>query len=193
MSLFIAMCLFSLSMSLTPGPVNLIALATGSHYGFKYALRFVSGATLGFVLLLLVVGLGFGKVLSVAPGLQQILALAGALFILYIGITLFRTKGTPEAGSSNGASFGSGFVLQWLNPKAWIACLTGISAFELTHTGQLIQFVLLYFLICFPCIASWAWAGELVRTHLNSPNATRVFNQCMGGALILLSIYLVVA
>jgi threonine/homoserine/homoserine lactone efflux protein len=64
MSVIFAMCLFSLSMSISPGPVNLITLSTGVNHGFKNAMPFVSGATLGFTLLLLMVGLGLGGLAS---------------------------------------------------------------------------------------------------------------------------------
>ena len=55
MSLIIAMCLFAVSMSISPGPVNLVTFSSGLNYGFVPTLPFVAGAALGFAVLLVVV------------------------------------------------------------------------------------------------------------------------------------------
>lgn len=57
MTLIIAMSLFALSMSISPGPVNLITFSSGLNYGFLPSLPFVAGAALGFTLLLVVVAI----------------------------------------------------------------------------------------------------------------------------------------
>ena len=66
-SLLLSMSGFALAMSISPGPVNLVALGTGARYGFPASLRHVVGATLGFILLLLLMGLGLGGALSRWP------------------------------------------------------------------------------------------------------------------------------
>ena len=59
MTLLLAMLSFSLVMSITPGPVNMIILSSGISYGVKRTIPYVSGATVGFTLLLLLIGFGF--------------------------------------------------------------------------------------------------------------------------------------
>lgn len=78
MSLIIAMCLFAVSMSISPGPVNLVTFSSGLNYGFVPTLPFVAGAALGFAVLLVVVGLGLGEIVALSPVLMQVLAYAGA-------------------------------------------------------------------------------------------------------------------
>ncbi|WP_198655681.1 hypothetical protein [Salinicola sp. CR57] len=53
----LSMAAFALATSLSPGPVNLVALSTGLSYGFRHSLRHVSGATCSFTLLLLAIGM----------------------------------------------------------------------------------------------------------------------------------------
>ncbi len=85
MSLVIAMCLFAFSMSISPGPVNLIVLSSGVNHGVRKTMPFVFGAVVGFSLLLLAVGSGIGEVIGQTSALLMFCCLAGNVFIFYIG------------------------------------------------------------------------------------------------------------
>jgi threonine/homoserine/homoserine lactone efflux protein len=190
MSLIIAMCLFALSMSLSPGPVNLICLSTGVNHGFRKALPFVSGATIGFSLLLCLVGLGIG-VLTEHQQILDLLGFAGAGFIGYVGIKIMTSRPHLELISSSHPGFGQGFLLQWLNPKAWIACLSGVSGFNLSGDYPMLTlFVTLYFVICYLSIGSWALVGGRMGILFNRQRNLRIFNVLMGGALVVVASYL---
>lgn len=67
MNLFFAMFFFSLAMSISPGPVNMVIVSSGINYGIKRTMPYVSGATIGFTLLLLFIGLGFFQVINAFP------------------------------------------------------------------------------------------------------------------------------
>jgi threonine/homoserine/homoserine lactone efflux protein len=67
MSLFIAMLSFFFVMSISPGPVNMDIVSSGARYGVRKTFSFVSGAAIGFILLLLFIGLGFYKVIELYP------------------------------------------------------------------------------------------------------------------------------
>ena len=54
MSLFLSMAAFALAMSISPGPVNIVALSAGARYGVRASMRHVSGATIGFTALLII-------------------------------------------------------------------------------------------------------------------------------------------
>ena len=191
MSVIFAMCLFSLSMSISPGPVNLITLSTGANHGFKNAMPFVSGATLGFTLLLLMVGLGIGGLASQNQVLLDLLGYGGAAFICYMGYKIVVSKPEIQIQSKTLPVFYQGFLLQWLNPKAWIACISGVSAFNLADSLPMLAiFVSLYFVICYASIASWALVGDKIKILLTKPGYLHIFNTFMGGALILVALYL---
>lgn len=64
MSLLLSMAAFALASSISPGPVNLVALSAGAQFGLRPAMRHVTGATLGFTLLLLMIGLGLSELLQ---------------------------------------------------------------------------------------------------------------------------------
>ena len=189
MSIFLAMCLFSLSMSISSGPVNIITFTTGINHGVNKALPFVSGATTGFTLLLLMIGLGIGNIFSEHPAFQAILAYTGTGYIVYLGYKIAATKSKFESKAMDLPGFWHGFLLQWLNPKAWAACLAGVSAFKLSDsTTMLMLFVGLYFVICYLSIASWAVLGKTIESNLK--HHIRLLNGFMGSALILVALYL---
>jgi threonine/homoserine/homoserine lactone efflux protein len=191
MSAFFAMGLFALSMSISPGPVNLLTLSTGVNHGFRRALPFVSGATVGFTLILLLVGLGVGELAVQNEVLMNTLGLCGCVFLIYLGFKIMRANPDLTINRAPIPTFMEGAILQWLNPKAWIASLAGTTAFNTAGSmSTLMIFVLLYFLICYASIASWALTGDKIRAVLSSATALKALNIIMGGALILVAGYL---
>ncbi|RLA57056.1 MAG: LysE family translocator [Gammaproteobacteria bacterium] len=190
MSLIIAMSLFALSMSVSPGPVNLVTFSSGLNYGFMRSLPFVAGAALGFTLLLVVVGLGLGEIIALSPVLMQVLAYTGTAFICYMGYKIATAHPELPGASERQPHFFQGAALQWLNPKAWIASLSGVSAFEATLGNGLFIFASLYLVICFFSIAVWAFAGARVSGLLYDRSNLQWCNRIMGGLLVIVAIYL---
>jgi len=191
MSVIFAMCLYSFSMSITPGPVNLITLTTGINHGFKNALPFVSGASIGFALLLYCIGLGFNQMFNEYSFLMEIFGICGSVFICYIGYKIAISTPDIQISKTEYPTFLHGFVLQWLNPKAWIASIAGIAAFNLADSSnQLIMFVSIYFAICYLSISTWAFMGTKISALLYKPKHLRIFNIMMGLSLIGVSFYL---
>ncbi len=194
MDLIFAMFLFSLSMSISPGPVNMIILSSGASLGFLRTLPFVSGATTGFTLLLTIIGFGFGTVIEGHLLFFKYLNAAGSAVIIYIGYKIASSQPELSLSKSEAPGFVQGFLLQWLNPKAWIACASGVVLFsEPSNNTLLIVFIMIYFLVCFISLAVWAVLGKSISKLLNSGRRMRVFNSCMGGMLVVTAIYMLVA
>lgn len=193
MSVLIAMSVFSFSMSISPGPVNLIALTSGLNYGFWRSVPFVFGATIGFTLLLFLIGLGIGTLPSNYTQSLEYLSYFGCGFILYMGVKIFSVnpQGIKGAEFNDIPSFTQGIFMQWLNPKAWMACLAGCSAFNVHSSNEVLAtFVGIYFLICYLCIGCWSFLGEKMSVYLKSKFRISIFNKVMGGVLCLIAIYL---
>lgn len=191
MNLLLAMFLFSLAMSISPGPVNMVIVSSGANYGVKKTIPYVSGATIGFTLLLLFIGLGFFQVINAFPFFLKYLAVGGSLFIMYMGYKIASSK--PELEMKEGATpkFYEGFLLQWLNPKAWIACVSGASIFSSTVSyAPFLTFTSIYFFVCYGSLAAWAILGDRVSILINSPARLRFFNFVMGSLLIVTAAYL---
>jgi len=190
-SLLIAMFAFSLAMSITPGPVNMIILSSGVNYGIKRTIPYVSGATIGFTLLLLFIGLGFFQFIKAYPSFLTYLAIAGSLYIIYMGYKIASAKPDITVKNADVPKFYQGFLLQWINPKAWIACVSGVSIFSTAQSyDQFLIFSGIYFVVCYLSLAAWAILGDKVASLLNSQIRLRLFNVIMGLLLIVTAAYL---
>lgn len=181
MSVLFSMAAFALASSITPGPVNIVALSSGAQFGFRASLRHVSGATLGFTLLLVLIGLGLHELLLLWPFLTRAIQLFGVAFLLFMAYRLAADNGQLSTdGTSRAPSMVYGAIMQWLNPKAWLACVAGMGAFAANGEALLVwQFAAVYLVICYLSIACWAYVGTFLRHYLSHPAGMRLFNRTM--------------
>ncbi|KPN91099.1 LysE family translocator [Pseudomonas nunensis] len=192
MSLMISMAAFALAASITPGPVNIVALSSGAQFGFRASQRHVAGATLGFVLLLVLMGLGLHELLQLWPMLTRVVQLAGVAFLLFMAWKLAVDDGRLSAGQPGKApSMFYGALMQWLNPKAWLACVAGMGAFVADGDARLVwQFAAIYLVICYLSVGCWAYAGTFLRGYLSNTKGLRLFNRTMALLLVVCAGYL---
>ncbi|QQC62882.1 LysE family translocator [Paraburkholderia ginsengisoli] len=192
MTVLLSMAAFALASSITPGPVNVVALSAGARHGLVASMRHVSGATVGFTVLLLLIGLGLHEMLAHFPNLIDFVKWAGIGFLLYMAYKLAVDDGQLGADKpSRAPSFAHGAAMQWLNPKAWLASLAGMGAYAAGGDSSLVwQFTALYFVICYVSIASWAYAGTFLRRYLQEPKQVRLFNRVMAALLAASALYL---
>lgn len=191
LALLTTMTAFSLSMSLSPGPVNMAIASSGASHGVRRTLPFVTGATLGFTVLLLAVGLALRWITDGMTAAMPYLSCGGALFIAYIGWKIASSDAGLDEGAAGAPTFLQGWLLQWLNPKAWIACASGAALFsDPASPGRFVLFAGIYFAVCYLSLGAWAVLGQQVSLVLNSRRRVRLFNLAMGTMLIGCALYL---
>ncbi len=192
LSLLLSMSAFALAASISPGPVNLTCLSSGARYPISRGLRFVTGATLGFIVLFLAIGFGLLAVMEKIPGFEKILTTAGIVFLLYLSYGLFRDDGVlTETGVQSAPGFWAGALMQWLNPKAWLATASGIGAYTSgDDLPLLLTFATLYLPICWLSLSCWVVAGALLREHVHRPAGLRLLNRTLAILLAASCFYL---
>ncbi|MBJ9975852.1 LysE family translocator [Pseudomonas sp. S75] len=194
MNLSLSMAAFALAASISPGPVNIVALASGACHGLRASLAHAAGASLGFCLLLLLIGFGLHEVLLRWPLVDRVLRWGGILFLLYMAYKLASDGGELGIGHRTRApSAWHGALMQWLNPKAWLASVAGIGAYTGGDHQLLWLFAWLYAPICFVSVASWAWAGSVISHRLSNARHMRLFNRILASLLVISAAYLVMA
>lgn len=194
LALILPMSAFALAASISPGPVNLVCLSSGTRYPLGKGLIFVTGATFGFIALFIAVGLGLYSLLTVVPGLQEALRCAGVAFLLYLSFRLARDDGhLPESKADQAPGFVTGALMQWLNPKAWLASASGIGAYTSGQDlHQVLIFALLYLPICWLSLGSWVYAGAFLRRYIHRPGILIALNRSLALLLAASCVYLLV-
>lgn len=186
MTISYSMVAFALAASISPGPVNLVGLGTAAQYGCRAGLRHVAGATCGFTLLLLIIGLGLHATLGRHPALLGAIRWGGAGFFAYLAWKLAHDDGRLCAQApASSALFAHGALMQWLNPKAWLASAVSMGSFA--GGGEVAQvwgFAALFFVICYASLACWVWAGCALRGHLANAARIRLLNRSMAALLV---------
>ncbi|WP_235039590.1 LysE family translocator [Vreelandella profundi] len=190
--IMLPMSAFALAASISPGPVNIVCLSSGTHYPIAQGLNFVTGATLGFIALFLCIGAGLYSLLNVLPLLEAFLRWAGLLFLLYLSYQLLQHDGRlQERSADNAPGFIAGAVMQWLNPKAWLASAAGIAAYTSgSEPYQLWLFAALYLPICWLSLASWVYAGAFLKRYIHRPFILLTTNRILAGCLAASALFL---
>lgn len=193
LSLILPMSAFALAASISPGPVNLVCLSSGTRYPASQGLVFVTGATLGFIALFIAIGLGLYSLLIMLPIVEVLLRWGGIAFLLYLSVKLAMDSGhLPENRSDKAPGFGTGALMQWLNPKAWLASASGIGAYTSANDLQHITlFALLYLPICWLSLACWVYAGAFLRRYVQQPVVLVTINRTLALLLALSCLYLI--
>jgi threonine/homoserine/homoserine lactone efflux protein len=191
--ILIAASLFSFVSSITPGPNNMMMLASGVNFGFRRSIPHWLGICGGFTFMLCAVGLGLHTLLANHPALYDILRYAGSAYLIWMAWRLATANASPAAqddDTPHGAARPLGVLgaaaFQWVNPKAWVMAVTAMSAY-LPARAQAIDVValaLLFGVINLPCVACWAGGGAALRRFLQDPLRLRIFNISMALALL---------
>lgn len=183
-----ALALYAFVTSISPGPSNLMLLASGVNFGFARTLPQVFGIMAGFTVLLLAIGLGLGAALSAAPALVPVLKGLGAVWLLHLAWRIAGARALGEAGAADARPlrFIEAAAFQWVNPKAWIVALATVSLYA--DAGRPIAAALavagLFALVNLPSVSAWALFGTALKRLLTNPVRLRAFNIAAAVALV---------
>jgi threonine/homoserine/homoserine lactone efflux protein len=181
----LSLVLFSFVSSITPGPNNMMLMASGSNFGFRKTLPHMLGVSFGFSFMLFLVGLGVAGVLQEFPAAQGSMKVAGVAYMLWLAWKIARASAPGQAKEgSRPMTFRQAVLFQWLNPKAWSMSLTAVALYSPSRDLHALFLVACIFLLVnFPSVSSWAYLGQNIRFFLSSPARLRAFN--WGMALLL--------
>jgi len=191
-SLFVAFLTFAAVMAFTPGPNNIMLLASGLNYGFRRTLPHVAGVTFGFAFMVGVTGLGLGAVFTSYPMLQTVLKYAGVAYLIYLAVAI-ATSGPVDPGEAQRRrpmTFIGAALFQWINIKGWVMAIGTITAYAAiaSYPWNVALQAVLSLLLGAASSVSWALCGSSLQSLVKSPRAVRAFNLVMA-ALLVASLY----
>jgi threonine/homoserine/homoserine lactone efflux protein len=194
--LFTALVGFAFVTSVTPGPNNLMLMASGANFGFRRTIPHMLGVALGFTLMVALVGVGLMSVFDMFPVAHTMLKVVSVVYLLWLAwkIANAAAPGTGAAGGVTGTpmTFLQAAAFQWVNPKAWAMALSAIAAYAPDRSLAAAALVAVVFgLVNLPSVSAWAVLGQQIRHVLTNATRLRLFNWTMA-ALLVATLYPVV-
>lgn len=187
MEYYLALLGFTFATSITPGPNNLMLLASGLNHGVRRSLPHYFGIALGFMLMIVLLGLGFGALFVEFPEVFVIIKVLGVSYLLFLAWKI-ANAGRQDASDQRKKplSFMQAAVFQWVNPKAWIMAIGAITAF--TVQERIVESVtavsLVFLFASISCQGVWLLAGRTLQRFLNDDHRLRIFNVTMAILLV---------
>ena len=188
LEIVLALATFAFVGAITPGPNNVMVLASGLNFGFRRTVPHLLGIGIGFAVMIAAVGFGLIGALSATPALHSGLKYAGAAYLLYLAWRI-AIAGTTEAGSASGCplSFLEAAAVQWLNPKGWVLAVGAVLTYSRPGQalGDVPLIVFVFLLTTLPSVAVWAGFGATLERLLLDRRKVRILNILLGFTLAL--------
>ncbi len=146
----------------TPGPNNLLSMSYAAKLGFRRSVRFNFGVTAGFLAVMSMCMIFSSTLYAVLPKVRIIMQVLGTVYLLYLAWKVLKSTGDMEVENKNEASFLSGMLLQFMNPKIYIYAITTMSLYILPvyhSVWALAGFTLLLTVIGASGTYAWALFG----------------------------------
>lgn len=188
--LLIALTLFAFVSSITPGPNNLMLMASGANFGFRRTIPHMLGIGLGFTFMVLMVGAGLVGVFDAYPISYSVLKVVSVIYLLYLAWKIANAAPAREQETEGQPmSFLQAAAFQWVNPKAWAMALTATTAYAPDQTLAAIVVVAAVFgAINLPSVSTWTILGQQMARILTNPRRLTIFNWTMA-LLLVASLY----
>ena len=179
---------FAFVSSITPGPNNVMLMASGANFGFIRSLPHMLGISIGHSFQVTVVGLGLGQLFETYPVAQTVLRILSTIYLLYLASKIAYAA-APEDGKERGKPFTflQAAAFQWVNPKAWYMAIFAITNYA-QGDGVLWPALFVAFIFActnFPSIMIWTTIGTQVKRLLTRPHLLQLFNRSMAALLVL--------
>ena len=183
-----ALAAFAFVSSITPGPNNLMLMASGANFGLTRSLPHMMGVAIGFTVMIVLVGVGLMQLFDLWPASYEILKYGSVLYLFWLAwkVANAAEPGRASEQGGNPITFLQAAAFQWVNPKAWAMALTAIAAYAPTRDiGAVLLVSAVFGAINLPSISIWTLLGQQIRHILTSPARLRAFNWTMAALLIL--------
>ena len=185
-----ALALFAFVSSITPGPNNLMLMASGANFGFRRSIPHMLGISGGFMVMLILAGLGLGRLFAQFPVSFTVLQILSIAYMLMLAWRIAHAAPVnKQARTTAPMTFWQAAAFQWVNPKSWAMALTTITVY-IAEAGGLMLLVaaLIFALVNLPAVTLWTVLGQQMARVLTNPARLQMFNRTMA-VLLIASLY----
>jgi threonine/homoserine/homoserine lactone efflux protein len=191
-------------VSITPGMCMTLALSLGLRVGYLRTLWMMLGELIGIGLVSLAAALGVASIIDSYPWLFAMLKYAGGVYLLYLGISMWRSKGSlaltthnnEQKSGSNLQLMLQGFVTAVANPKGWAFMISLLPPFidsSQSLATQLASLVAVILIIEFVCMSIYSIGGKSLKHLLSHSDNIRTMNRISGALMVGVSFWLVMS
>ncbi len=180
--------------SIIPGPSMLLALTHGLKYGTKISIATALGNTTASMIQATIAVTGLGIVLTTSTTLFMIIKYAGALYLIYLGIKLFKTPFHIESQNSPKKEdvklkklFTEAFIVAASNPKALVFFTALFPQFINEGQNNLLHYsllVLILGIIAFICMMIYSVSAYFIKDAFNKTSLSKYFGKVIGSLFI---------
>lgn len=165
---FISFLLYCFIVTFTPGPTNIVILSTVQKFGTKKAMEYTYGATIAFGLLLVISAILNTMLITIMPKILIVMQIIGSFYMLYLAFQIYKMdKSKPTVSQT--ATFMSGFIMQFLNPKVLVFTMTVIPGFIMPYyftMSAVTTSVIVITLVGYLAFATWVLFGTIFKDFL---------------------------
>ena len=184
--------IFAASQVGTPGPANMVLLATGARFGLRRSLPFIAGVALGKQLIIWPLGFGLMAIQDDYTFVFTTLKWMSVTYILYLAYRISGMRLSIHDTDDNPPGFFAGLIVHPLNPKAWAMITTGFTTFVNTASSPLlatatIAIILLGLQIILHPL--WAYVGQTIAAGLAGKPAEKYLMWTLAGLTVASVIY----
>jgi len=185
-----ALALFAFVSSATPGPNNLMLMASGANYGFLRTIPHMLGISIGFLVLMLLTGMGLVQIFDLYPISYTVLKIASVVYMIYLAWKIANAAPIEKrSAAGRPMTFLQAAAFQWVNPKAWAMALTAITVYVADQGAWMLLIAAICFsMVNLPSVGVWTILGQQMARFLTNSGRLRAFNWTMA-VLLLASLY----
>ncbi|HAS6219607.1 TPA: LysE family transporter [Vibrio vulnificus] len=181
-----ALALFAFVSTFTPGPNNIMLMTSGANVGFVRTIPHMLGITLGFAVMVMLIGVGLMGLFHSYPLSHQILKYLSLSYLVYLAAKIALSGKASERKDFKPMSFLQAASFQWVNPKGWTMALTAVSVYSTgSQSWELVLIAGVFILANLPSVSFWAAAGTQLQRWLTTHTRIKSFNISMALLLLL--------
>ncbi|MGB3897293.1 MAG: LysE family translocator [Mesorhizobium sp.] len=189
---WIAFCAASAVLLVIPGPTILLVVSYALGQGLRTALPMAAGVALGDFTAMTLSMLGVGALLAASATVFTTLKLAGAAYLIYLGVKLFRAGGALRAeprtdATSAARMMAHAWLVTALNPKSITFFVAFLPQFLDRHSdfwAQMLIFEATFLILAFANALGYALVAARARRLVGNEKAIRLFNRTGGTLLV---------
>jgi threonine/homoserine/homoserine lactone efflux protein len=184
---FGALFLFAFVSTVTPGPNNLMLMASGANFGFQRTIPHMLGIATGVAFMILLVGAGLIQIFDAVSWSYDVLKISCVGYMGFLALKILRSAPQESQVESSSKPFSAmqAVLFQWVNPKAWSMVLSAITLYSPDREmANVLLIAGAFATVNLPAISLWVVLGKEFKRFLSSPQRLQFFNTSM--ALLLL-------